>query len=415
MGDTINPAKKLGLTGDLSVGASLGVLSTAGDLHVWRRTQQVGDKIPAGYNLGESQSASIYGASVNYYYADSVSVSDSGVVSLVSPSEKVIGASQSYVSVLEGFRGKFFYYNPENIYYMDPSCEVTYSGGTNFTFSALKKVIGYPAVPPGTYIDYPVSTNSKSYQEGTGPKSAGYNVGIIVDSKMKFIGYSYDGLSSANCFYAKKLSVTEYGEISLTDKIQYNEISDSGATQANQNLKGSYFYVENNSGGDTSFSRGVIYYIPSNATFSYDSSSKALYVNRYQPVTGYAAIPAGTTIEYLGKLGDKARIVTGSYKGAGTYGIDNPTVLTFDAPPKIVFIQKNISNAAYSPAAIFIKGISCTAVAVNSASSTGTSSTPELSACIVAWKDNTISFYNEKSYEGQLNSPLLTYKYAAIL
>lgn len=39
IGNFQTPATKLGLTGDLSVGASLGVLATAGDLHVWSRTK----------------------------------------------------------------------------------------------------------------------------------------------------------------------------------------------------------------------------------------------------------------------------------------------------------------------------------------------------------------------------------------
>lgn len=39
VGDFESPAKKLGLTGNLSVGASLGVLATVGDLHVWQRTK----------------------------------------------------------------------------------------------------------------------------------------------------------------------------------------------------------------------------------------------------------------------------------------------------------------------------------------------------------------------------------------
>lgn len=44
--------------------------------------------------------------------------------------------------------------------------------------------------------------------------------------------------------------------------------------------------------------------------------------------------------EYLsmGQLGDKTRIVTGSYVGTGTYGEDNPNSLTFDYLPKILFV-----------------------------------------------------------------------------
>ena len=38
VGDYTAPAQKMGLTGDLSVGASLGVLADIGNVHVWRKT-----------------------------------------------------------------------------------------------------------------------------------------------------------------------------------------------------------------------------------------------------------------------------------------------------------------------------------------------------------------------------------------
>ena len=64
-------------------------------------------------------------------------------------------------------------------------------------------------------------------------------------------------------------------------------------------------------------------------------------VDRYQPVTGYAAIPAGTTIEYLGKLGDKTRIQVVSYVGTGTYGSSNPCSITADFKIKVAICLKS--------------------------------------------------------------------------
>lgn len=44
----------------------------------------------------------------------------------------------------------------------------------------------------------------------------------------------------------------------------------------------------------------------------------------------------------LGQLGDKARIVTGSYVGTGQYGSENPNSLTFEFAPKVLFIIASV-------------------------------------------------------------------------
>lgn len=40
------------------------------------------------------------------------------------------------------------------------------------------------------------------------------------------------------------------------------------------------------------------------------------------------------------QLSDQVHIVTGSYVGTGTYGVDHPCSLTFDFSPKIVIVQQ---------------------------------------------------------------------------
>ena len=47
---------------------------------------------------------------------------------------------------------------------------------------------------------------------------------------------------------------------------------------------------------------------------------------------------AGTTIEYLGNLGDKSRIATGSYVGTGLQGEGNKTVVPFPFPVKFAVV-----------------------------------------------------------------------------
>lgn len=90
--------------------------------------------------------------------------------------------------------------------------------------------------------------------------------------------------------------------------------------------------------------RGVIVFIPSDAKVT--QSDAQYIVSKYQPVTGYAAIPAGTTIEYLGRLGDKARVQVVSYVGTGTYGESNPCRLTFDFPPKVVMFLRGYKKGS---------------------------------------------------------------------
>lgn len=66
VGDFETPAKKLGLTGDLSVGASLGVLATAGDLNVWRRTKSGVIDYPVSVNPNAYTPGTSGGTTIEY-------------------------------------------------------------------------------------------------------------------------------------------------------------------------------------------------------------------------------------------------------------------------------------------------------------------------------------------------------------
>ena len=70
--------------------------------------------------------------------------------------------------------------------------------------------------------------------------------------------------------------------------------------------------------------------------------------NAYQEGTS-----GGTTIAYLGKLGDKARIEVGSYVGTGVSHTaeSSPFVLSFNYAPKIVFVyaQEHGGEIAMTP------------------------------------------------------------------
>lgn len=423
-GTPLNKANLLSDTVISTLGLSTGVNSTPndafnvlaniGNVHVWRKTVVTEEEIPAGYNLGESQSASIFGAAANYYYADSVSVSDSGFVSLVSPSEQVISASQSYVGVLEGFRGKFFYYNPNNIYYMDPSCEVTYPGGTNFTFSALKQVIGYPATPPGTHVTYLTSTNRNAYQEGDDAKEAGYVLGDMVSGYL--FASAWTG-NASNYYYSETIKVSDTGTLTQENVKSYtaNATNDSWVSNIQSAIRGKFITVsgEKDNGG----SEGTnLVYIPDDAIVSYFENGVSLgypynygfLVNKMQQVTGYPAIPAGTTIEYLGVLGDKTSIETGSYVGTGTSGSGNPNTLTFGFEPKFVHIQSysigNGDGTGYG-FAFFLSGTRGFTI--------GPSSSNDLYPLNAKFNKNILSWYQNNEY-AQLNEKKVKYFFAAL-
>ena len=81
-------------------------------------------------------------------------------------------------------------------------------------------------------------------------------------------------------------------------------------------------------------------YLPEDAVITRESpvgSSTTIFTTKYQPVTGYPAIPAGITIEYLGVLGDKIRMQIVSYIGTGTSGEANACSVTASFPIEVLF------------------------------------------------------------------------------
>ena len=142
---------------------------------------------------------------------------------------------------------------------------------------------------------------------------------------------------------------------------------------------------------------GVVY-IPEDTVVLQNSSVDGTYIDRYQLVTGYAAIPAGTTIEYLGKLGDKARVQVVSYVGTGTYGSSNPNSLTFDFVPKAVFLFSPETHKKCF-------------VAYGDTSGYPYDDNPN-GELVVSWDKKKMSWFQYDSANNQLN--LSNYKYRAI-
>lgn len=325
-------------------------LGNTGELHVWRKTVKTAQDIPAGYTLGASAAKTLAKSSENsgnsyatFYISSSISVDDAGNVTMDSPATVDIWQGiDAYDSDERAIFGKFIKFHSVSssnagitsdletgIYFIPNSAEFTRyrdgkrSGYTNI--SACQKVNAYPKTPAGTTTTYPVSTNRNAYQEGSDAKPAGYTLGEVVSGN-KAVTNLTSVSTNVKWGYGDVLVVSDDGTISISNPstryLQGNEVN--SATYAQQLL--GHFVTCAQAG--TGFAQNVIYYIPADAQIT--RTNHIVYVDRYQPVTGYPAIPAGTTIEYLGKLGDKARVQVVSYVGTGTYGQNNPQKVSVD-------------------------------------------------------------------------------------
>ena len=194
----------------------------------------------------------------------------------------------------------------------------------------MQLVTGIPAVLPGTHVTYLTSTNRNAYQEGDDAKEAGYTLGEVKTGDFK-ASYIYNQCGAQ---YGTGITVSDDGVITITDGFDTHSWPDIVSS-----IKGKFVrFYGNESFNDIPepFRLGVVF-IPSDATVRQGASN--CYVSKYQEVISYPAIPAGTTIEYLGVLGDKTSIETGSYVGTGTSGISNPNKIKISQVPKFAIIS----------------------------------------------------------------------------
>ena len=370
LGDYTTPAQKMGLTGDLSVGASLGVLADIGNVHVWRKTVVAEEEVPAGYklvddntdrtlddvpnaliNLGNSNQRTAY---INC--ADSITVDDGGGISLNSATTHYqANDALNAASWLRGKYIKLYYINDfgnwfgppaldqNKTYYVPNDAQISVNSAT-IIVNKLQRVDAYPLTPAGTHITYLTSTNRNAYQEGDDAKEAGYVLGDMVSGYL--FASAWTG-NASNYYYSETIKVSDTGTLTQENVKSYtaNATNDSWVSNIQSAIRGKFITVsgEKDNGG----SEGTnLVYIPDDAIVSYFENGVSLgypynygfLVSKMQQVTGYPAIPAGTTIDYLGVLGEKVSVETGSYTGTGTYGSSNLNTIHLSRTPKLVFI-----------------------------------------------------------------------------
>ena len=373
LGDYTTPAQKMGLTGDLSVGASLGVLANIGNVHVWRKTVVTEEEIPAGYrlvddttnrnNVGDQTVSNaliflIGDTTAELKYSTEITVNENGVVNLNS-----VISTNSVPSPVTVLNGKYiqlrysFGKGPVNldtnkIYYIPSDATVTLNSNNNgwILLNKLQYVDAYPAVPPGTHVTYLTSTNRNAYQEGDDAKEAGYVLGDMVSGYL--FASAWTG-NASNYYYSETIKVSDTGTLTQENVKSYtaNATNDSWVSNIQSAIRGKFITVsgEKDNGG----SEGTnLVYIPDDAIVSYFENGVSLgypynygfLVNKMQQVTGYPAIPAGTTIEYLGVLGDfggssLGYIKYGSYVGTGTENV----IIPFKNRPLIGFLNVDVT------------------------------------------------------------------------
>ena len=370
VGDYTAPAQKMGLTGDLSVGASLGVLADIGNVHVWRKTVVAEEEVPAGYklvddntdrtlndvpnaliNLGNTNQRTAY---INC--TDSITVDDGGGISLNSATTHYqANDALNAASWLRGKYIKLYYINDfgnwfgppaldqNKTYYVPNDAQISVNSAT-IIVNKLQRVDAYPLTPAGTHITYLTSTNRNAYQEGDDAKEAGYVLGDMVSGYL--FASAWTG-NASNYYYSETIKVSDTGTLTQENVKSYtaNATNDSWVSNIQSAIRGKFITVsgEKDNGG----SEGTnLVYIPDDAIVSYFENGVSLgypynygfLVNKMQQVTGYPAIPAGTTIDYLGVLGEKVSVETGSYTGTGTYGSSNLNTIHLSRTPKLVFI-----------------------------------------------------------------------------
>lgn len=432
LGTHLNKANLLSDTVISTLGLSTGVNSTPndafnvlaniGNVHVWRKTVVAEEEVPAGYTLGPveankvlAQSSSNWGNSyATFTVASSITVDDGGNVTMNDTSGVEIW--QGYFDPNKGednLLGKFIQFSHVSADHISSDLETgVYFIPSNATFirdhssapfytkiSACQKVNAYPLTPAGTHITYLTSTNRNAYQEGDDAKEAGYVLGRIVKVTLG-MSNTNDG-TGVDWRYSDSVTVTPDGVVSLGGSPTQLILAGWSDPEECEVLKGKFACPVTTG---SRFSTNEVVFFPNDTVFSKSSVSGghvAINAEQYQIVTGYPAIPAGTTIEYLGVLGNKTIIETGSYVGTGTYGKANPQTLTFNFDVKFFVLQGHDRNN-YQVARIAVKGSDLFG------SSSATNSTG-----LVTWNGSTVSWYGDDAPD-QGNKQGSTYYYVAL-
>lgn len=381
LSDTVISTLGLSTGVDSTPNDAFNVLANIGNVHVWRKTVVAEEEVPAGYTLGPVQNSNIdiFGGYSNYNvtergvwrYSKTISVDANGTISLDNYSLLDVESTWSgnnndaYVAkqCLSGsfaicidaptgwdsenihplyppIVGKVYFF-PDDIEVLDIERPDT-SGYLEVAANKYQEVTSNPYVPAGTHITYLTSTNRNAYQEGDDAKEAGYALGRIVKVTLG-MSNTNDG-TGVDWRYSDSVVVNSDGVVSLGGNPTQLILASWDTPDVCDVLKGKFACPVTTG---SRFSTNEVVFFPNDTVFSKSSVSGgyvAINAEQYQIVTGYPAIPAGTTIEYLGVLGDfggssLGYIKYGSYVGTGTENV----IIPFKNRPLIGFLNVDVT------------------------------------------------------------------------
>jgi hypothetical protein len=339
-----------------------------GDLHVWKKTIITKQEIPASFTLGDVHSGSFRFVSgeTNVLLVGTPKVNESGVVTLTNSAQYNFNYNSSSPSISD-LRGQycmftmiadqFSSFTANKVFYIPTDANyISLSSSKNIT--KYQDVNGTPKIPAEVTTTYPASTNPNAYQEGSDAKPAGYVLGNVITGS--FCIGNTTAPTRAAYYVASDISVSDNGVLSISTQTNIT-IGGNFFVSSRDLIAGKFIQIYNKGSMSSVLSEpfttvpGPIIYIPNDVNLTSGGDGNLnLYIDRYQPITGYAAIPAGTTIEYLGKLGDKTRVIIGSYIGTGVCGAENPTKIKTSFLPKLVAIN-GVGNTGSTGIILFFR------------------------------------------------------------
>ena len=351
-------AAQIGLPPSTTPDGMFQALGNTGELHVWRKTVVTSNDVPAGYTLGAGEQTTLiiksqYGSGTQYAnveYGNTCAVYDNGepyIPNSTTTSNFTVTNSSTLATLNSTLKGKFckfhavsgsnrltvsdgVFFIPSNATFQN---EIPTSGDTKITVDVAQKVNAYPLTHAGTTTTYPVSTNPNAYQEGEYGK-AGYTLGDVKTGTFQIgQGATTVDANRAIIKYGASISVTDTGTASIASESEKTVTSDTNQASVD-GLKGKFFRFSQLPFSSSAFSVGKFYFFPANTVFTKQSSGN-WYASKYQTVTSHGKTEPEYTIEYLGKLGDKARVQVVSYVGTGTNGPDNPCSITANFKIKV--------------------------------------------------------------------------------
>lgn len=356
-------AAQIGLPPSTTPDGMFQALGNTGELHVWRKTVTRDDAVNASYTVDDvtvdrrytgdqtlpSPALICWGKSgVAITVANSFTLNPTtNVITLSSPVRYSYG-NNAFPSA-DILLGKYVYleypsaYGPANLnqsllYYIPNDASITIANNWRYC-DKLKYVNVTPYTPAGTTTTYPVSTNPNAYQEGEYGK-AGYTLGDVKTGTFQIgQGATTVDANRAIIKYGASISVTDTGTASIASESEKTVTSDTNQASVD-GLKGKFFRFSQLPFSSSAFSVGKFYFFPANTVFTKQSSGN-WYASKYQTVTSHGKTEPEYTIEYLGKLGDKARVQVVSYVGTGTYGESNPCSITADFKIKVAIYLKS--------------------------------------------------------------------------